>query len=79
MNGLYQDVEPGDRYALTYIPGVGTELSLNGEPQGLVEGREFSAALFGIWIGGTAMDEVLREELLARSNLASIAYDGSIE
>ena len=79
MNGLYQDVEPGDRYALTYIPGVGTELSLNGEPQGLVEGREFSAALFGIWIGGAAMDEVLREELLARSNLASIAYDGSIE
>jgi len=65
LNGLYQDVEPGDRYALTYIPGVGTELSLNGESKGLIEGAEFSAALFAIWIGEGALDESLRAELLA--------------
>ena len=79
INALYQDVAPGDRYALTYIPGVGTELSLNGEPKGLVEGAEFSAALFGIWIGGTALDEGLREELLAGSTRASMEYYGTID
>ena len=50
-NSLYVDVKPGDRYALTYIPGRGTELSLNGEPRGIIEGAEFAAALFSIWLG----------------------------
>jgi len=65
LNGLYRDGEPGDRYALTYLPGVGTELALNGEPLGVVEGRELAAALFGIWIGDRALDASLREQLLS--------------
>ena len=36
-NSLYQDVQPGDRYSLTYVPGRGTELALNGEPKGIIE------------------------------------------
>jgi hypothetical protein len=61
---FYEDVEPGDRYALTYIPGVGTELALNGERKGLVEGDDFSSALFSIWLGERAFDAALRERLL---------------
>ena len=79
MNGLYEDVVPGDRYALTYIPGVGTELSLNGEFRGVVEGAEFSAALFGIWIGVAALDDGLRDELLDGSTRISMGYGGSME
>ena len=67
LNTLYADVQPGDRYSLTYVPGVGTELALNGEPKGLIEGAELSAALFAIWIGRRPLDETLREQLLARS------------
>ena len=66
LNALYEDVEPGDRYSLTYVPGVGTELALNGEPKGVIEGADFSSALFAIWIGERALDESLREQLLAR-------------
>jgi hypothetical protein len=66
LNALYQDVEPGDRYSLTYVPGVGTELARNGEPLGVVPGAEFSSALFAIWLGDEALDEPLREQLLAR-------------
>jgi hypothetical protein len=65
FNTLYQDVEPGDRYALTYVPGVGTELALNGRRLGLVEGADFSAAIFSIWFGENPVDESLREQLLA--------------
>jgi hypothetical protein len=67
LNELYTDVQPGDRYSLTYVPGVGTELALNGQPRGLIEGAEFSAALFAIWIGREPVDEPLRKQLLASS------------
>jgi hypothetical protein len=34
LDAIYRDVKPGDRYALTYVPGEGTMLSLNGETLG---------------------------------------------
>ena len=66
-DALYEDVEPGDRYALTYAPGVGTELALNGRRLGVLEGADFSAALFSIWIGDEPLDESLRDQLLTSS------------
>jgi hypothetical protein len=60
----YRDVKPGDRYALTYLPGRGTELALNGEPLATVEGAEFAAAYFGIWLGHRPIDEGLKRALL---------------
>jgi hypothetical protein len=65
-NSLYEDVRPGDRYALTYIPGRGTELTLNGEAKGLIEGAEFAAALFSIWIGPAPVSESFKSALLGR-------------
>ena len=65
FNRLYRDVEPGDRYSLTYLPGSGTELALNGEALGSVAGDVFSAALFAIWLGPRALDADLRTALLA--------------
>jgi hypothetical protein len=64
LNALYEDVEPGDRYALTYVPGAGTELSLNGRSLGSIAGADFSSALFGIWLGEEPLDEDLRDQLL---------------
>lgn len=64
LNALYEDVEPGDRYALTYLPGVGTELALNDRRLGVIEGADFSEALFGIWIGDQPLDESLRTQLV---------------
>ena len=67
LNALYRDVKPGDRYALTYLPGIGTELALNGTPLGTVEGADFAAAVFAIWLGPKAIDESLKTQLLGRS------------
>lgn len=63
---LFVDVRPGDRYALTYLPDVGTEVSLNGRPLGTVPGADFAAALFAIWLGPQPLDEPLKQALLAR-------------
>lgn len=63
---LFVDVQPGDRYALTYLPGRGTEVSHNGRPLGTVPGADFAAALFSIWLGPQPLDERLKQALLAR-------------
>ena len=64
FNALYRDVQPGDRYALTYRPGSGTELSLNGTPLGLIAGDDFAAAVFAIWLGTDPIDTDFRDALL---------------
>lgn len=66
FNALYDDVTPGDRYALTYDPIHGTTLALNGQSRGSVEGAEFSAALFSIWIGDKPLSGKLRAGLLGK-------------
>ena len=66
LNRLYRDVEPGDRYALTYIPGTGTRLTYNAETLGTIEGPEFARAVFSIWIGNNPIDTVFRDRLLGK-------------
>jgi len=64
LNAVYRDVKPGDRYALTYVPGQGTELSYNGQPLITIEGADFAAAYFGIWLGKDPIDQEMRSRLI---------------
>lgn len=66
LNRLYRDVKPGDRYALTYIPGVGTQLVYNSTLLGTLEGVDFARAMFGIWIGDTPINAGFRDRLLGK-------------
>ena len=63
-NSLYVDVKPGDRCTLTYIPGVGTELAFNGCPMGVIEGADFAAAIFTLWLGKKPFDHQFKQALL---------------
>ena len=67
FNALYRDVQPGDRYALTYLPGQGTELALNGQSLGRVEGDDFAAAVFAIWLGPEPIDQSFKKRLLGEA------------
>lgn len=64
LNAVYRDVKPGDRYALTYFPGQGTELSYNGRPLITIQGADFAAAYFGIWLGKDPIDLKMRGQLI---------------
>lgn len=64
LNGLYQGVNPGDQYSLTYIPGHGTELRLNRAPLGVIPGPDFAFAVFSIWIGEAPIDISFKQTLL---------------
>ena len=61
---LFKDIRPGDRYSLSYIPGIGTELRLNEESLGGVGGADFAAAYFGIWLGDRPINVPFRDHLL---------------
>ncbi len=64
LGAMYRDVQPGDRYALTYVPGEGTQLALNEEVIGSIPGDDFARAVFSIWLGVNPIDESFRDRLL---------------
>lgn len=64
-NALYVDVQPGDRYSLTFIPGKGTELALNGKTKGVIEGDDFASAIYAIWFGQKPISTSFKEQLMA--------------
>ncbi|HBH61630.1 MAG TPA: hypothetical protein DDX85_07830 [Nitrospiraceae bacterium] len=64
INIMYRDVKKGERYSLTYMPGKGTELALNGQVLGRIEGYDFAAVYYRIWLGENPVDDDLKEMLL---------------
>lgn len=64
LNRAYLDVKPGDRYTLTWVPDKGTTLRLNGKALVTVEGADFAAAYFQIWLGTEPISSSLRDQLL---------------
>jgi hypothetical protein len=67
LAALYRDVQPGDRYGLTYVPGEGTRLSLNDEVLGSIPGDDFARAVFSIWLGANPIDNAFKDRLLGDS------------
>ena len=67
-SSFYEDVKPGDRYSLTYIPGIGTELALNGQPKGIIEGTDFAKAVFSIWLGPEPINDSFKAQILGQEN-----------
>jgi hypothetical protein len=61
---FFRDVSVGDRYAMTFVPGSGTSLELNGQVLGSVAGADFAHALFNIWLGDDPLDAGFRAALL---------------
>lgn len=68
INQAYRSVESGDRYALTYIPGSGTELALNGETLARVQGDDFARIYLRIWLGNEPISDSFRRDLLGLSD-----------
>ena len=67
LNRAYRDVKEGDRYVLTYAPGKGTTLSLSDEQLITIEGADFAAAYYSIWLGKHPISDTMRDELAGMS------------
>lgn len=66
LHARYEDVQDGDRYALTYTPGRGMELAKNGRALITIPGADFQRAYFSIWFGRNPISGLLRDQLLGR-------------
>lgn len=66
LNAAYRTVQAGDRSSLTYLPGVGTQLRINGRLVESIPGEDFARLYFRIWLGAQPISERLKAELLGR-------------
>ena len=57
----------GDSFAVEWLPGTGTVISVNGKPEGApIKEPEFYSALMKIWLGTVPADPQLKEALLGK-------------
>ena len=45
------EIEKGEQFVFTYLPGTGTVIEAKGERKGVIEGKDFADALFASWLG----------------------------
>ncbi|MFI4931179.1 MAG: chalcone isomerase family protein [Burkholderiales bacterium] len=58
----------GDQFTIDYLPGRGTVIAINGQPQGEpIKEPEFFNALMRIWLGRSPADMLLKNALLGIS------------
>ena len=58
---------PGERFAMDYLPGKGTQFYIQGQPQGAPVGdAEFFEMVLRIWLGPSAVEPLLRDALLGQ-------------
>ena len=58
----------GESFAVEWLPGTGTVISVNGKPEGApIREPEFYSALMKIWLGKAPADAQLKEALLGRA------------
>jgi hypothetical protein len=67
MGEYFVDLKSGDRFSLTYIPGVGTKFAHNDQVTGIIKGLDFARALFSVWIGKKPFDTHLKEQVLGKN------------
>lgn len=67
FNSLFQTLHKGDELRIDYIPDTGTEVRINGEWRGVVEGNDFYRALLKIWIGSSPVSKSLKQGMLGNN------------
>ena len=59
-----KEIKVGDVITLDYLPGSGTQISLNGAAHGTITGDIFHRALLKIWLGENPAQDSLKLKLL---------------
>ena len=56
----------GEQIVLTYLPGQGTEVAVQGKVRGVIEGADFMRALWSVWLGEKPVDGGLKKGMLGK-------------
>lgn len=66
FNAGIRDLREGDRLTITYVPGEGTILEIGTSERLVMEGADFAAALFSVWLGEQPVDDTLKRGMLGQ-------------
>jgi len=66
LNWLKQPIKKGDVFEFAFLPHNTTQISKNDTLLGVIENKEFSTALFGIWLGDMPAQQDLKDRLLGK-------------
>ena len=66
LSWLEQPIKKGDEFEFSFTPHNVTHVAKNGIALGTIESKEFSAALFGIWLGDMPAQKDLKDKLLGK-------------
>ena len=58
------DLRSGESITVTYLPGQGTFVKAGGGQEITIPGKDFSDALFSVWLGRHPVDDELKDEML---------------
>ncbi len=64
FNELWPTLKAGDTAWVDYLPGKGTQITLNNKILGIVEGEKFNQAVLRIWLGDNPVDSDLKAGML---------------
>lgn len=59
-----KEVKPGDTVMLDFLPGSGTQITVNGSARGTIAGAEFNRALMKVWLGDKPVQDDLKKAML---------------
>jgi hypothetical protein len=63
---FWPDMASGQRAVITYVPGTGTRLEINGKEAGVIPGKDFAEAMFAVWLGAKPADSGLKAGMLGK-------------
>jgi hypothetical protein len=64
FNNLFRTVVKGEVIRIDYLPGHGTQVRINNELRGSIEGNEFFRDLLHVWLGPKPVSESLKRDML---------------
>jgi len=64
FNSLFRTVVKGDVIHIDYLPEIGTQVRINDEWRGSVEGNDFFRDLLRIWLGTKPVSKSLKRDML---------------
>lgn len=66
FSGAFDSVKDGDEIFLTYLPGTGTTVAINGKEKVTIASAAFAPVLFSVWLGPKPPSPDLKAGLLGR-------------
>lgn len=64
--GMLESVNNGNEIVLTYLPGAGTTVAINGKEKLTIAAPAFAPVLFSVWLGPKPPSADLKQGLLGR-------------